>query len=144
MSEEQKRKRWLSSLRRAWELHDSASFFKVLKSKSQVDEAGCWNWAHLTADGYPTASLGTHKAALHRASLEMRYCKPLGTQHAHHICGNSHCVNPNHLEPATAAQNVGEMLARTSYEARIKELENELKRIDPTNELLNRIQYGQA
>lgn len=134
----------LSPLNRAWTEHDSATFFRVLKANSIVDENGCWNWTGtIDKSGYPRASLGgTSYKALHRASLEMRYGKPLGSQQAHHICGNSHCVNPNHIEPATAAQNVGEMLARRSYEQRIKELENELKKLDPNNELLNRIKYG--
>lgn len=146
-SELNKRQRWLQSLtplRRAWELHDSAEFFSQLKANSTIDDRGCWNWrGGIDRSGYPYASLNRPKAPLHRASLEMRYGKPLGTQQAHHICGNSHCVNPNHLAPATNAANIGEMLARQSYESRIKELENELRRIDPQNELLNRISYGQ-
>lgn len=141
---EEEWKRTLSPLNRAWLEHDSAAFFRALKADSTVDENGCWNWNRsIDKYGYPRASLGGRaNRPLHRASLEMRYGKPLGSQQAHHICSNTRCVNPNHIEPATASQNVGEMLARKSYERRIKELENELRKLDPNNELLNRIKYG--
>ncbi|MCI1984086.1 MAG: hypothetical protein LKJ47_04865 [Bifidobacteriaceae bacterium] len=145
LTKEQKHKRWLSTLsplRRAWLQHDTAAFFKELKANSIIDEAGCWNWNYLNNSGYPVATLDKKKAPLHRASLEMRYGKPLGTQQAHHMCGNSHCVNPNHLQPATAAANIGEMLARKSYENRIKELEQYIRNKEPNAEILNRIKYG--
>lgn len=41
----------------------------------------------------------------------------------HHACGNRGCVNPEHLVLATQRENVGEMLARYSYEQRIQKLE---------------------
>lgn len=140
--------RWLHSLspiRRAWVEHDRTAFFKYLRKDCCIDERGCWIWQRsFDKHGYAQVSLTASKGSdpLHRAVCEMKYGKPLGSQQAHHICGNSHCVNPDHIEPATAAQNVGEMLARTSYEQRINELTDELKRIDPNNEVLNRIAYG--
>ena len=83
---EQRRLDKCSPLRRAWEEHDSAAFFKALKAKSIVDEQGCWNWQGHLKNGYAYASLSSGKGSqpLYRAALEMRYGRPLGTQAAHH------------------------------------------------------------
>ena len=59
--------------------------------------------------------------------------------HAHHKCANTACVNPNHLEPATAAENSLEMLARNSYLARIAELEGVIAELAPGHEVLTRV-----
>ena len=147
-TQEERYKTWLhqlSPLRRAWVEQDRTAFFKHLREDCIIDERSCWIWQRsCSKDGYAQVPLTTSKTKdpLHRAVCEMKYGKPLGTQQAHHICGNRHCVNPEHIVPVTAAQNVGEMLARTSYEQRINELTEELKRIDPNNEVLNRIAYG--
>lgn len=54
----------------------------------------------------------------------------------HHTCGDSRCVNPDHLQPVTHRDNTAEMLARHSYLARIAELEEALATIDPSHPLL--------
>lgn len=41
----------------------------------------------------------------------------------HHKCATTKCVNPEHLERVSHAENVGEMLARRDYEAKIANLE---------------------
>lgn len=102
--------RRLSPLRRAWVEQDRTAFFKYLREDCIIDEHGCWIWQKsCDKDGYAKVSLTASNGSdpLHRAVCEMKYGKPLGTQHAHHICGNRRCVNPEHIMPATAAQNVG-------------------------------------
>ena len=54
----------------------------------------------------------------------------------HHKCANTLCVNPDHLQLSTNAENILEMNARNSYirhiaclEKRIKELEKKIKEI---------------
>ncbi|MFL0711662.1 MAG: hypothetical protein ACJLS2_02465 [Microcella pacifica] len=81
---------------------------------------------------------------MHRLACEARYQKPLGTQQAHHTCANTLCVNPDHMQAATHAENIAEMKARASYEARIEELENALEAMDPQHPLLDRVSYGAA
>lgn len=98
----------------------------------------CWEWNRsLGKDGYPIPHdlLGA-RAALHRHIIEVVHGVPMVGMHGHHMCANRACVNPAHLAPATAAENVAEMLARRSYEGRIAALEAALASIDPNHELL--------
>lgn len=71
--------------------------------------------------------------------IEAREGKPLGVLAAHHTCANSTCVSPDHLQAITHRENVAEMLARTSLEARIAELELAVLAMDPDHPVLNRV-----
>lgn len=129
-----------SPLRKGHEDNNKELFFDALKADCDVDETtGCWSWARQEANGYARTRFGKKEIALHRASLEMKHGKPLGVLAAHHTCANTLCVNPEHLQPATAAENNLEMNARKSFIARIAELENALKEIDPDHEILKRV-----
>ena len=136
------RRAQLSPLRRAFEDNDKNRFFKELRKRCDVLENGCWQWSGYKRDGYAYVKWGGKTFALYRLAVEMKYGASLGTQAAHHMCANTACVNPNHLQPVTAYENTAEMLARASYEARIKELEDALRAVDPDNEVLNRCPYG--
>lgn len=129
-----------SPLRKGYEDNNKELFFDALKADCDVDETtGCWSWARQEANGYARTRFGKKEIALHRASLEMKHGKPLGVLAAHHTCANTLCVNPEHLQPATAAENNLEMNARKSFIARIAELENALKEIEPDHEILKRV-----
>lgn len=124
-------------LRRGYEDGDPDLFFAALVARA--DTTGeCWVWPSLR-DGYPYFRLAGKDASLHRAVLEVKHGAPLGSQHAHHICANSACVNPDHLQPVTHRENVAEMLARQSYLARIEELEQALALVAPNHPLLDAI-----
>lgn len=130
-----------SDLRRGYETNDADLFFTALVADCDTgNEMECWGWTRTkNKQGYPLARFGKRNILLHRASLEMSEGKPLGVLHAHHKCANPACVNPNHLEPATAADNTLEMLARNSYIDRIAELERALSAVAPGHEALNRV-----
>ena len=128
----------LSPLRYAYEHGDNAGIIEALKNGSTITPNGCWEWKHIR-DGYPRARLGSGYTSAHRLSLEAKYGAPLGEQAAHHMCANTKCVNPDHLQPVTHRENTAEMLARNSYLKRIAELEEALEEISPGHELLNRI-----
>lgn len=72
---------------------------------------GCWIWAlNYTHDGYGrysrTVDGGQHSGPAHRAIWEeMRGPIPEGLQ-LDHLCRQRDCVNPDHLEPVTNAENV--------------------------------------
>lgn len=122
-----------TAIRAAYEDGDSETFFCALVAQADTETCSCWVWPRLDRQGYPKVN---NMPALHRAVLEMKHGAPLGSQHAHHVCANRACVNPDHLQPVTYRENTAEMLARQSYLARIRELEAALAAVDPTHPLL--------
>lgn len=132
-----------SPLRVALEAGDHAGLIAAVRARCTIDAAGCWLWGRRRdRDGRPVVRLGPATVAVHRAVLEAKCRASLGSQRAHLVCGNSSCVNPDHLQPDTASVNVTAMLARSSYRARITELENALAALRPNHPLLDRAPYG--
>lgn len=132
-----------SPLRAAFEDGDSAEFLRLVRERSTVHGSGCWMWdGALSRDGYPTHRVGKREVAIHRAVIEATLGQPLGSQHAHHQCANTQCVNPDHLQPVTHRDNAAEMLARHSYLARIAELESALAEVAPGHALLTVIRVA--
>lgn len=126
---------------------DYPAIHAALKERSAIDpDTGCWVWQHSkTQGGYgcvggvEVQADGTQVSKqymAHRLSLEVKMGRPLGAHQAHHTCANRACCNPAHLQPVTSAENVGEMRARKSYEARIAELEAALAEYDPSHPLI--------
>ena len=69
-------------------------------------------------------SLGT-SVGVHKVVWSLHTGGPLMGVHIHHTCGKSKCINPAHLERASAAENTLEMLGRADYEAEIARLQAE-------------------
>lgn len=80
----------------------------------------CWEWRG-ASDGrygvygtfYPT---GRKAISAHRESYQLFVGPIPDGLHLDHLCRNTLCVNPAHLEPVTARENV--MRAATSHAAR--------------------------
>lgn len=74
----------------------------------KVDRSGdCWLWLGAKkASGYGNFGLTNNKCVLaHRFSFELeRGPIPEGLE-LDHLCRNPSCVNPEHLEPVTRAEN---------------------------------------
>ena len=111
---------------------------RLLDRTTRVGE--CMDWTGKMKDGYALVRVRGKDVQVHRLMLQAKHeGRPLGVIHAHHVCGRASCVNPDHLQPATAAENVGEMKARQSYLARIRELEEAIREVDPDHPVLHRV-----
>jgi len=88
----------------------------------------CLVWDAETRYGavrYQGKTWGVHRLAYHLATGES-----VDGVTVHHICANTRCVRPDHLQLASNAENVLEMLARKDYEARIAALEARVKELE--------------
>lgn len=99
---------------------------------SEQAESGCIEWTGtLTARGYGLCGLRYmeqyRQKFMHRINYELKYGPIPDGAVAHHKCSNKRCINPEHIQIIDNTSNVAEMFERRSYQARIAELEAELK-----------------
>lgn len=73
----------------------------------------CWNWTGVVKSGYGLFRTPSGAVVMaHRASYE-HYVAPIPRDHnIDHLCSNSVCVNPRHLEPVTQSENIQRMYLR--------------------------------
>lgn len=133
-----------SAIRAAYEDQNWEALTLAIRARSTETPLGCWEWGGRLSGGYPVINMAKRMMLVHRISLEAKHQASLGEMLSHHTCANSKCVNPMHLQPATHAENVGEMKARVSYERRITALEEALYLLDPSNPLLAQIPTRRA
>jgi hypothetical protein len=139
------------ALRDAVESSDHQAIIAAIRDRATT-QGDCWIWPIRkiqkkdTYPPYPRFSYGKGgkimQFNLHRLALEAKLGRPLGSQQAHHTCANTMCVNPDHLQPVTNAENMAEMRARRVYIARIKELEDALRLVDANHPLLQVIEVA--
>lgn len=151
LTQDELRELWKSKrspLRAAFEEARWGDFISHLEERCELTTDGCWEWqgqqsqSSKSKSPYPVIKWTGRVRQVHRLALEAKHGAPLGTQQAHHTCANTMCVNPEHLQPATHVENIAEMKARASYEARINELETALATVAPHHPLLSHINYG--
>lgn len=61
-------------------------------------QEACWEWKGSSNDGYGIITLGKRRLMAHRVSWELAGHPPADHRDLKHRCGNSLCVNPQHLE----------------------------------------------
>jgi len=67
---------------------------------------GCWVWTGRKVRGYGHIGEGAKRKRVHRWYWEqLNGPVPEGLE-LDHLCGNKLCVNPDHLEPVTHAENM--------------------------------------
>jgi hypothetical protein len=119
---------------------DWPRFLRGLRATTAIggDRGTCWVWTGSSCkDGYPRHRVGGRQQLVHRLALGAQMGgADIGRTPVHHACGNRKCVNPDHLQLVTTAENNAEMLARTAFLSRIADLEAALAALDPHHPLL--------
>lgn len=80
----------------------------MIRFWSKVDKSGeCWEWtAYTDKKGYGSFRLNGKIRKAHRVAYELIKGKIPDGLVLDHLCRNTSCVNPNHLEPVTNKENV--------------------------------------
>ncbi|MFH8619155.1 HNH endonuclease signature motif containing protein [Streptomyces sp. NPDC017979] len=85
---------------------------------SKVDVGLCWEWsAGLTPAGYGKFWQGGKTRLAHRVSWELLVGEIPDGLPLDHLCRNICCVNPDHLEPVSTAENTARSSNRQALAA---------------------------
>jgi hypothetical protein len=87
------------------------------------EETGCWIWQrYVDEHGYGRAPKKGIMRPAHRVLYE-RFVAPVPAHlHLDHLCRNTLCVNPEHMEPVTPAENVRRGLCAKLTPADVREI----------------------
>lgn len=95
----------------------------LLERTTKQGDCRVWDGCKVSG-GYGQVRSDGKQVRAHRLAYELATGVDPGRQVVHHKCANRPCINPEHLELASQADNLLEMMARKSLEARIAELED--------------------
>ena len=74
--------------------------------KCEITKDNCWLYRGALRKGYGSVKVGGRTESVHRVMYEIA-CGPIseGLQ-IDHLCRNTSCCNPKHLEPVTVKENI--------------------------------------
>jgi NTP pyrophosphatase (non-canonical NTP hydrolase) len=87
---------------------------KTRKIEFEIDDNGCFNCTSHKAnkDGYRQIVINKKLYIMHRFIYEQCFGEIPEGLVIRHKCDNTHCINPEHLEPGTPADNHRDMVER--------------------------------
>lgn len=69
-------------------------------------DTGCWNWnLAVFGSGYGMDTVNRRPVRAHKRQWELRFGRVPRGMVLDHLCRNRRCVNPDHLEPVSNAEN---------------------------------------
>jgi hypothetical protein len=88
--------------------------FERKKITHEVDNNGCWNCTSHSPDssGYPRAVINGKRLKLSRYMYEQKHGYIPEGMVIRHKCDNPCCINPDHLESGSQADNMHDMIER--------------------------------
>ena len=124
----------------SWRTRTQAQDLERLLGKIQIDTAtGCWCWLGQIEDGYGRITMQRKNWLAHRASYILHGREiPEGLE-VDHLCKNTRCVNPEHLEAVPGRVNNARSSSMSASYARRTACKNgheytaDSHRIDPTS-----------
>jgi hypothetical protein len=105
-------------------------------SKVRKEPNGCWFWTAANngrAGGYPVFTIAGRQRLAHRVSLRY-FSGPFDeASDVDHLCRNSLCVNPEHLEAVTHDENMARSTIRgaQTIRARINSGHTSMQKVGP-------------
>lgn len=104
----------------------------------EVDNKGCWNCKshRLDRDGYARIDRGGKEWQMHRYVYSITYQVIIEPRMVvRHKCDNPSCINPEHLELGTQADNMRDMVLRNRKKKKAQKLTIEQKKEIAQSEL---------
>jgi hypothetical protein len=96
--------------------------FRDNRPHYELDASGCWLWSGASSNGYGQMYFNGGVVYAHRFYFEL-YKRPIEAGlDLDHLCRKPGCVNPEHLEPVTRAQNVRRGRVTKLTEANVRDI----------------------
>lgn len=103
-----------------WKNHGTTDFVghgsptdRFWRRVNKATASGCWEWTGQEGHGYGFIEVDGRRILVHRFSYELLVGPIPAGLVIDHLCRNTRCVNPDHLEPVTSVENTmrGQTLA---------------------------------